>query len=40
MQFLKNKKIIKILIDLGSKANVITLAYIKQLDFRTKKTDV
>ena len=41
MQFRKNKRaIIQVLIDLGSKVNIITLAYAKQLGFWIQKTDV
>ena len=41
VHFQKDRKItIWVLIDLGNKVNIITLAYTKQLGLRTKKTDV
>ena len=40
MQFQKDKKIIKALIDFGNEVNVMTLAYVKQLGLQTQKTNV
>ena len=40
VQFCKDKKVIRALIDLGNKVNTMTLAYAKQLGLRIWKIDV
>ena len=40
VQFEKDKKIIKALINFGSKVNIITLAYASKLSSKVWKTDV
>ena len=39
-QFWKDKKVIRALIDFGSKVNAITLAYASKLGFQVQKTDI